>query len=240
MPRNISENFRPTTWIDDQPPAIDANQLNRIEEAIYSLYYRVFGVTGEDKINDTDVDAKKTLTYALKSINHILDELKISHEGDGTSLSGRSVIDELNENANALETKIDTTKNSIPDIINTLTSERSDAALAANQGRALKKFIDDGDAKLSQLITTLDGRLNTDYMSIDTYVDTTDETRVKDSAKLGGKSADQYVLDSDLDSITKSITELESIVNELTGNLPDDSSKFVWKMFDDNGTVQTA
>lgn len=211
MSKTITEKFEPVQWNDDGPPAIEARQLNRLEDAIGALYYRVFGTDGQESISDSDKDAKKTLIHALRCIDVIIQELKLEYVNDSTTLDL-----EKTSRIDALETTVDNIRKSIPNIVDNLNSNDKTSALSANQGFELNRRIVNLTEELEEKVGLIDSK----YMLVEKYVDDDDplKLRVKDSAQLGGKNASSYV---EKISYNAKINELETRMN----------NTFVWKTF---------
>lgn len=211
MSKTINEKFEPVQWNDDGPPAIEAKLLNRLEDAIGALYYRVFGTDGQASISDSDNDARKTLIHALRCIDVIIKELKLEYVNDSTTLDL-----EKTSRIDALETTVDNIRKSIPNIVDNLNSNDKTSALSANQGSELNRRIVNLTEELEEKVGLIDSK----YMLVEKYVDDDDplKLRVKDSAQLGGKNASSYV---EKISYNAKINELETRMN----------NTFVWKTF---------
>ena len=218
MSKTITEKFEPVQWYDDGPPAIEAKQLNRLEDAIGALYYRVFGTDGQESISDSDNDAKKTLIHALRCIDVIIQELDLEYVNDSTTLEKTSRIDELEttviDNKDDIIKELDNISKSIPKIVDRLDSTDKTSALSANQGYELNRLISNLAGELEDKV----GLIDSNSMSVTKYVDDESKARVKDSAQLGGKAASSYV---EKISYNAKIEELETRMN----------NTFVWKTF---------
>lgn len=218
MSKTITEKFEPVQWNDDGPPAIEAKQLNRLEDAIGALYYRVFGTDGQESISDSDNDAKKTLIHALRCIDVIIQELDLEYVNGSTTLEKTSRIDELETtiigNKDDIIKELDKIRKSIPNIVDNLNSNDKTSALSANQGYELNRLISNLADELEKKV----GLIDSNYMLVTKYVDDASKSRVKDSAQLGGKDASSYV---EKISYDKKIQELENHMN----------NTFVWKTF---------
>lgn len=206
MSKTVNTNFKKTTWYNDLPPAIDADQLNRLEEAIGDLYYRVFGTDNDVSIiQNNDEDARYTLIHALNCINLILKELGIEVDNVGSSLTTTSKIDEI--------------QSSVPTIVDNLTTYESNMGLSAKQGANLNESIINLTKELNDKVGLIDDK----YMLIEQYVQDKSTSRVKDSAKLNGKEASSYVLKTNHEA---DIRNLEQKIS---------SSSVQWRTFDSNG-----
>lgn len=218
MSKTITEKFEPVQWNDDGPPAIEAKQLNRLEDAIGALYYRVFGTDGEKSISDSDSDAKKTLIHALRCIDVIIQELDLEYVNDSTTLEKTSRIDALEttviDNKDDIIEELNKISKSIPKIVDRLDSTDTTSALSAHQGYELNRLISNLADELEEKV----GSIDSNYMSVTKYVDDESKARVRDSAQLGGKNASSYV---EKISYDKKIKELEDHMNNI----------FVWKTF---------
>ena len=218
MSKTITEKFEPVQWYDDGPPAIEAKQLNRLEDAIGALYYRVFGTDGQESISDSDNDAKKTLIHALRCIDVIIQELDLEYVNDSTTLEKTSRIDALEttviDNKDDIIEELSKIRKSIPNIVDNLNSHDTTSALSANQGSELNRRIVNLTEELEEKVGLIDSK----YMLVEKYVDNESMLRVKDSAQLGGKDASAYV---ETISYNAKIKDLETRMN----------NTFVWKTF---------
>ncbi len=209
--------YNKTQWTDGQGNALNATNLNNIENGIVKAVETLNAHDGLLNTLDGRIDTLETTTSDL---NTKIQELSESSESI-SDLKNR--IDELEDHSHDEATEEKSGFMSPADkqklkslevinIVNDLNSESTTSALSAAQGKALKEYIDE-----KQLDASSADMLKSTYDSNNDGV----VNKADDSTKLAGHAASYYATATSVNNLSSTVDNLETTLGELNTTLTD-------------------